>query len=78
MKIFGMDDSQDSFPVGEFRFLNFTDEPVSVDFSGSLKKVDPGQFSTVPAHATNGDGAGTPGGAHSSPGDSDYTAVWSG
>jgi len=33
---------------------------------------------SVPAHATNGDGAGTPGGAHSSPGDSDYTAVWSG
>jgi len=32
----------------------------------------------VPIHATNGNGAGTPGGAHSSPGDSDYTAIWAG
>jgi hypothetical protein len=31
----------------------------------------------VPLHATNGDGAGTPGGAHSTPGDTDYTAIWS-
>lgn len=33
---------------------------------------------TVPLHATNGDGAGTPGGTHSSPGDADYSAVWAG
>lgn len=32
----------------------------------------------VPDHATNGDGTGSPGGAHSSPGDTDYTAIWSG
>lgn len=32
----------------------------------------------VPNHATNGDGSGSPGGAHSSPGDTDYTAIWSG
>ena len=31
---------------------------------------------TVPIHATNDDGAGTPGGAHASPGDPDYTAIW--
>lgn len=30
----------------------------------------------VPIHATNGDGAGTPGGPHSEPGDTDYTAIW--
>lgn len=30
----------------------------------------------VPIHATNGDGAGSPGGAHSKPGDTDYTAIW--
>ena len=30
----------------------------------------------VPAQATNGDGAGSPGGAHSVPGDSDYSAIW--
>lgn len=32
----------------------------------------------VPNHATNADGAGSPGGAHSAPGDTDYTAIWSG
>jgi len=32
----------------------------------------------VPIHATNGNGAGSPGGPHSSPGDSDYTAIWAG
>jgi hypothetical protein len=32
----------------------------------------------VPVHATNGNGSGTPGGPHSAPGDSDYTAIWSG
>lgn len=32
----------------------------------------------VPNKATNGDGAGSPGGAHSAPGDTDYTAIWSG
>jgi hypothetical protein len=31
---------------------------------------------SVPKHATNGNGAGTPGGAHASPGDTDYTAIW--
>ncbi len=30
----------------------------------------------VPLHATNGDGAGTPPGPHSAPGDIGYTAVW--
>ncbi len=32
----------------------------------------------VPDHATNGDGSGSPGGSHSAPGDTDYTAIWSG
>jgi hypothetical protein len=32
----------------------------------------------VPTDATNADGAGSPGGSHSSPGDADYSAVWSG
>jgi hypothetical protein len=32
----------------------------------------------VPNLATNADGAGSPGGSHSAPGDSDYTAIWSG
>ena len=32
----------------------------------------------VPNHATNGDGSGSPSGAHSAPGDTDYSAIWSG
>ena len=32
----------------------------------------------VPNIATNADGSGSPGGAHSAPGDTDYTAIWSG
>jgi hypothetical protein len=32
----------------------------------------------VPTHATNADGAGSPGGSHAAPGDSGYGAVWSG
>jgi hypothetical protein len=31
---------------------------------------------SIPVHATNGDGAGSPGGSHSNPGDTDYTAIW--
>lgn len=30
----------------------------------------------APQHATNGDGTGVPGGDHSAPGDTDYTAIW--
>jgi hypothetical protein len=32
----------------------------------------------VPNLATNADGAGSPGGSHSAPGNNDYTAIWSG
>jgi len=32
----------------------------------------------VPNIATNADGSGSPGGAHSAPGDTDYSAIWSG
>lgn len=31
---------------------------------------------SVPVHATNDNGAGSPGGAHASPGDTSYTAIW--
>ncbi|MDH5749888.1 MAG: hypothetical protein OEY85_11325 [Rhodospirillales bacterium] len=31
---------------------------------------------STPLIATNGDGAGSPGGAHSAPGDTTYTAIW--
>jgi hypothetical protein len=32
----------------------------------------------VPDHATNSDGAGSPGGTHAAPGDPGYSAIWSG
>jgi hypothetical protein len=32
----------------------------------------------VPNQATNSDGSGTPDGAHASPGDTGYSAIWSG
>jgi hypothetical protein len=32
----------------------------------------------VPNHATNADGTGSPGGDHAAPGDTTYTAIWSG
>jgi hypothetical protein len=31
---------------------------------------------SVPVHATNSNGAGSPGGTFASPGDSGYTAIW--
>jgi hypothetical protein len=31
---------------------------------------------SVPQHATNGNGTGTPPGPHAQPGDTDYTAIW--
>ncbi|MBI2045205.1 hypothetical protein HYT23_04055 [Candidatus Pacearchaeota archaeon] len=35
-----------------------------------------GPYVVVPVHATNGNGAGNPGGIHSGPGDTDYTPIW--
>jgi len=31
---------------------------------------------SIPLHATNGDGSGSPQGPHSEPGNTDYTAIW--
>lgn len=41
LRIFGMDDSLDAFPAGSFRFLNFTNLPLEVDFGGSSHKLPP-------------------------------------
>jgi hypothetical protein len=64
----------------------------AVDNSGRFDSIGNGQYTfapgaagsadtfngNVPDHATNADGAGSPAGAHASPGDTDYTAIWSG
>lgn len=43
---------------------------------GHYTIIGPTLPDSVPMHATNGDGSGTPAGPHAAPGDSDYTAIW--
>jgi hypothetical protein len=64
----------------------------AVDNSGRFTSIGNGEYTfapgaagsadtfngNVPDHATNADGAGSPAGAHASPGDTNYTAIWSG
>jgi hypothetical protein len=64
----------------------------AVEQSGNFNSIGNGQYTfapgaagsadtfngNVPNHATNADGSGTPAGAHASPGDTGYTAIWSG
>jgi hypothetical protein len=64
----GADSSGQFTPIGEDEYTILPGNAGSQEtFNGN-----------VPDHATNSDGAGSPGGAHASPGDSDYSAVWSG
>jgi hypothetical protein len=64
----------------------------AVESSGRFDSIGNGQYTfapgaagsaetfngNVPNHATNADGSGSPGGEHASPGDTDYSAIWSG
>jgi hypothetical protein len=64
----------------------------AVDSSGRFDSIGNGEYTfapgaagsadtfngNVPDNATNADGAGSPAGAHASPGDTTYTAIWSG
>ena len=59
---------------GQFAVLPNGDPTILPGNAGSAETFN----GNVPTHATNGDGAGSPGGAHSAPGDTDYGAVWSG
>lgn len=54
--------------------------PNAVPIAGGDYTIIPGNSGhlDVPDHATNGDGAGSPGGSHSQPGDRDYSAIWNG
>lgn len=54
-----------------------------IEISGGDTSILPGKAGDsenspvdVADHATNGDGAGSPGGPHAVPGDSDYGAIW--
>jgi hypothetical protein len=56
-----------------------TNSPLGGPISGGFYTIGaPGGAGdiTVPMHATNADGAGSPGGFHASPGDTNYTAIW--
>jgi hypothetical protein len=69
-----------------------TISPQAAESSGRFTSIGDGQYTfapgaagsadtfngNVPNHATNADGAGSPAGAHASPGDTSYTAIWSG
>lgn len=47
LTVFGMDDSLDAFPVGSFRFLNFTNLPLQVEFGGATNKLSPQAIQVV-------------------------------
>lgn len=56
-----------------------TDAVLNSPNSGALPSGEytiGGPVVRIPMHATNDNGAGSPGGAHASPGDSTYTAIW--
>jgi ABC-type phosphate transport system substrate-binding protein len=59
---------------GQFADLGNGESTILPGNAGSAETFN----GNVPSHATNGDGTGSPGGAHSAPGDTDYGAVWSG
>ena len=60
--------------AGPFKLLGNGEYTLAPGSAGSADTFK----GNVPTGATNADGAGSPGGSHSSPGDTDYTAIWSG
>jgi hypothetical protein len=65
----GVDNSGKFDPIGDG---TYTFAPGSAGSAGTFN-------GNVPNHATNADGNGSPtADGHSSPGDTDYTAIWSG
>lgn len=50
--------------------------PKGITINGAYSILGPEVGQGVPMHATNDNGAGSPGGTFASPGDSGYTAIW--
>ena len=48
--------------------------PNGITINGAYSVLGPEV--SVPVHATNDNGAGSPGGSFASPGDTSYTAIW--
>ncbi len=66
----------DGFVCPVITTSNVLHSPKGAEIAGGHYTIA-GPDVSVPRHATNGDGSGTPGGSHSAPGDTDYTAIWS-
>ena len=47
-----------------------------IEINGAYSILGPTVGQGVPMHATNDNGAGSPGGPFASPGDTSYTAIW--
>lgn len=56
LKILPIDDSLNDFPVGSFRFINMSGNPLFISFSKQLKKIPAGSAVVIPSNANaNGD-----------------------
>ena len=64
--VLGGKGGENAIAKGKGKFIEIFDGDVSIA----------GPNVHVPVHATNDNGAGSPGGAHTSPGDTEYTAIW--
>lgn len=58
---------------GQFITISGGDTSILPGLAGDMEGNSPVD---VPDHATNGEGSGSPAGAHDVPGDDGYTAIW--
>jgi len=68
-------DRVDGFVCPVITTANVLNSPNGIMIAGGDYSIL-GPNVSIPLHATNAGGAGSPGGAHASPGDSNYTAIW--
>ena len=66
----------DGFVCPVIKTENVLNSPKSGTLGGGEFYTIGGPDVTVPVHATNNDGAGSPAGPFSKPGDTTYTAIW--
>lgn len=66
----------DGFVCPVIKTENVLNSPKGAEIAGDQYTIAGPHDLSIPIHATNADGAGTPMGYHASPGDTDYTAIW--
>lgn len=54
--LYGLDDSLTSFPMGSFRFLNFTPVPLEISFNGKTDRIKPKAVSLIKSRVGTGGG----------------------